>query len=703
MENPENSLNKRPAPKEKIAPMDLEKNKIGTTEKLPTDVESSETEEKDFGARLDDLKAAILEMDQHGEQVTEEMFERIMGMPFSEFEIYTNGGKNIADPDLKNFHTKISGIINGELNEAYEGNRFQKIMNKPLSKALFVSLCLFLKFGTAAQAHNNNAEIKDRMLDKTELKAPDNFDGDPNHKLDNTKNYQPDIETFSASDLKAFSEINITQGFEVDKDEIPEERAQEIKSQVENFLNKINSSNFEQFKNAKKVIYVSSDERATKYGAEDKKLAPTLENNINLSGDRFIAGEKIIQEALQNNDYSSSDLNEEQIKEIQATKFERSMPEKGYTKIIELNKINPETGEKYTKADVKIMRNNNPKLYQELNDECRYVKLDLMVESPIQKINHCDRVLFFIDNSPSTEHTMNNMANELEKLGLQENDKGNIPKADLVYYSNKADKVKNLDNILEAAEDLRQAKAKGSSIENPFKSSIEYLKGLIESDKEATQNGGEIEDYRSVIYTTDEGLQDAQNIFEAVKLAQEANVKDANIFLYGGPNQKPIEKNLFELKDNIEEAIKAKLDFNRMSLEQQQQDAQQNLQQLIAEANLKVSPETLQEAFGQSALDNNDRSLKILIPSNEQAKYLRENIKSSSEKSLVYNLFKASKELEKTQQLLSAAQNQSFEDYLANTQIEIKTFTDENGSKVDFNVLGYENLASNISRTAIKL
>jgi len=70
---------------------------------------------------------------------------------------------------------------------------------------------------------------------------------------------------------------------------------------------------------------------------------------------------------------------------------------------------------------------------------------------------------------------------------------------------------------------------------------------------------------------------------------------------------------------------------------------------------------------------------------------------------LVYNLFKASKELEKTQQLLSAAQNQSFEDYLANTQIEIKTFTDENGSKVDFNVLGYENLASNISRTAIKL
>ena len=198
-------------------------------------------------------------------------------------------------------------------------------------------------------------------------------------------------------------------------------------------------------------------------------------------------------------------------------------------------------------------------------------------------------------------------------------------------------------------------------------------------------------------------MQDAQNIFEAVKLAQEANVKDANIFLYGGPNQKPIEKNLFELKDNIEEAIKAKLDFNRMSLEQQQQDAQQNLQQLIAEANLKVSPETLQEAFGQSALDNNDRSLKILIPSNEQAKYLRENIKSSNEKTLVYNLFKASKELEKTQQLLSAAQNQSFEDYLANTQIEIKTFTDENGSKVDFNVLGYENLASNISRTAIKL
>ena len=697
----ENSLNEKIKPKKEST--SETKNSPEIIKASPVDIdETTEKQEKDFGERLDDLKAAISEMNQHGDQITEEMFENIMNMPFSEFESYTNGGKNISDPDLKNFHNQVSGIINGELNESYKGNRFRQIMNKPISRALFAAVCLFLKFGVPAEAQENNeANIKDAPTNKIELKAPNNFDGDPNNKNINYSEHQADYESFPHQGLKEASTMNITQSFEVDKANISETDANLIKSQAENFLNKINPNNFEQYKNAKKVIYVSSDERATKYGADNKKLAPTLENNINLSNDRFIEGEKVIQDAFANNDYSKSGLTPEQIKEIKETKFELSMPDKGYTKIIELNKINPQTGEKYTEADITEIKKNDPNLYKALNDECRYVKLDLMVESTIQKVSQCDRVLFFIDNSPSTEHTMDDMANKLEELGIQENSKGNIAKADLVYYTNDASPVKNLPDILAAAKDLRNVQTKGSSIENPFKSSISYFKSLIENDAKLASNGNEVEDYRAAIYTTDEGLQDVQNIFEAAKLATEAHVKDANIFLYSGQNNEPLEKNLFELRNEIEQIIKAKMELNLLTLEQNKQDEEKNLHNLMSQANEKVSAKTLQESFGQDKLNNEDTGLKTLIAQN-QTKYIQ-NIKSPQEKAIIYQLFKSINNLEKVNKLFSAAQTQTFEDYLANTQIEIKTFTEEKGKKIDFNVLGYEKLASNITRTSIQL
>ena len=663
------------------------------TEKMPTD----------FNERLEDLQSAIVEMDSHKEEITENMFENIMGLPFDEFQNFINGGENIKEPDLKNLNQKISTILNGELNQISDSNRLRKFLNKPITKMSFVALCLFLKFSTPVVAEESQKQaMTDHKMNETELSMPDNLDSDPNKEGFNDKTYRVGSEEIITNELKEKAKINLTQGFEVDKAYIPENDAELIKNNVENFLNKLNAQNFEQYKDAKKIIYVSSDERATRYGDDDQKAAPKLENNIKLSTDRFTVARDLIKEVLEKHDYSSTNLTPEQINEIKQTNFEQVMPEKGYTKIIELNKINHQTGEKYTEADVQKMKLDDPGLYKKLNDECRYVKLDLMVESALKKIKQCDRILFFIDNSPSTERTMRDMADKLEEIGIKENSKGEIPKADLIYYTKDASPVKNLPNILEAAKDLRQAKTKGSSIENPFQSSINYFKNLIDQDQEVIKNGGEPEDYRAAIFTTDEGLQDAQNIFEATELAEKANVKNANIFLYSQNLDKPLEKNLFELRNELEQVIKAKMEFNIASLEQQKQDELQNLNQLISEANEKVNAKLLEECFGQASLDGAE-DIKILIDDKNRASYLQKLTKHGSEKIILHRLFKSISSLEKVSQSLIGAQKQTFKDYVANTQIEIKAFTDKTGKKVDFDVLGYESLASNIKRESIKL
>ena len=122
-------------------------------------------------------------------------------------------------------------------------------------------------------------------------------------------------------------------------------------------------------------------------------------------------------------------------------------------------------------------------LYNDLLKECRYAKINLMVESAFQRVNQGDRLLLFVDKTISTEYTTNHMADKFQERGLEENSKGNIAKVDLVYYNDAASPVKHLPNILAAADDLRHNNTKQGSIENPFKSSINYLKNLVNEDK----------------------------------------------------------------------------------------------------------------------------------------------------------------------------------------------------------------------------
>jgi len=647
-------------------------------------------------------------MGKHGAEINEKMFENIMGMPFSEFQGYVDGGKIIKQNDLKNFQEKVSEIINGEFNETYTGNHFRNVMNKPLSRALFAGICLFLKFGVPAQAHNNETAAKDKILNGTEVKAPDNLDSNPNTTKDNNHTYKFNPEAVNSSTLKEAAIVDITQGFEVDKASITDQEINEIKKEIDIFLNKINKDNFSQYSEAKKIVYGSSDSRATKYGAEDKKLAPNLENNVNLSKDRCLEGISVIKDAFKNHDYSKSNLSQEQIDKIKKVEPQFKIPEKGYTKISELNEINPKTGEKYSEQDVKEVEKNNQALYKELNDKCRYVKLDLMVESlvkvepSLEKVSQCDRVIFFIDNSPSTEHTKNDMAKKLEELGIQENAKGHVAKADLVYFSSDANQVKTLPNILAVADDLKKVAAKGASVEYPFKSSISYLNNLIKTDQETAKKGGRVEDNRTAFYTTDEGLQDVQNIIEATKLLKQANVKNASIFIYSPFKTVPLEKNIFELKDQIEKVIKAKLELNLATLEQNKQNEENNLNNIITEANEKLSPKTMHEFFGQDKLSHENGEIKINIDKNHQISRLEKD-KSSRERIVLRKLTISNDRLEKLSNLYEKAKNETFEDYLKKTQIEITVFTDDDGKTMNFDIMGHDKLAENMERTSISL
>lgn len=677
--------------------------------KLTESLETPEAQEKNFGERLDDLKAAISEMSKHGEEINEEMFENIMGLPFNEFQDYVNSGKIIKQNDLKSFQEKVSEVINGEFNKTYTGNHFRNVMNKPLRRAFFAAVCLFLTSGVAAQAHNNETVTKDKLVNGTEVKVPDNLDSNPDAIKANNHTYKFNPEAVNSSALKEAAIVDITQGFEVDKASIPDQEINEIKKEIDIFLNKINKDNFNQYSEAKKIVYGSSDSRATKYGAEDKKLDPTLENNIKLSKDRCLEGIRVIKESFLNHDYSKSGLNPEQITKIKQVEPEFKIPEKGYTKISELSEINPKTGEKYTDQDVKEIEKNNPGLYKELNDKCRYVKLDLMVESlvkvepSLEKVSQCDRAIFFIDNSPSTEHTKNDMAKKLEELGIKENKKGHVAQADLVYFSSDANQVKTLPNILAVADDLRRVASKGASVEYPFKSSISYLNNLIKTDQETAKNGGHVEDNRAAFYTTDEGLQDVQNIIEAVKLLKQANVKNASIFIYSPFRIIPLEKNVFELKDEIEKVIKAKLELNLATLEQSKQNEENNLNNIITEANEKLSPKTMNEFFGQDKLSHENGEIKINKDKNHQLSQLEKINKSSRERIVLRKLIISNDRLEKLSNLYEKAKNETFEDYLKKTQIEITVFTEKDGTTQNFDILGHDKLAENIERASISL
>lgn len=709
MENPKH-LKKHKTPEiDKDTKLEAE-NVTNQKEKVPTAKTKEEEVQKEFDLRLADLKSAVSEMEKHNkdsvggpkEEITEEIFENIMKMPVSEFMEYANGGKNINKPDLRSVHDQVSGIINGEFNEEYKGSKFRQVMNMPVTKVFFAAFCLFLKFGVSAQAHE--VTVKDNTDSGHKIET--NFDGGGNtphldrENANDTYKLSPD--DAALKNLKEVSTLDILQSFETDKADVSKADSLDITNKIHTFLDKINTHNIKDFKEAKKVVEVSSDERATKFGAEDKKAEPTLEGNTLLSKARAEKAAGIAESAFKTHDYSKSGLDTKDIKETQNTKVETKIPDKGYTKITELNKINPETGKVYTEKDVENMKTSTnadvKALYNDLLKECRYAKINLMVESEkesLKKVDQFDRFFLYVDKSPSSKYSMNNMAKTLTDMGLKENSKGNITKVDLVYYSDNVDKVKASKNIQEAAKDLRLEPTDGAGhAENPFASCIKHLEKVVQENAQKIKNGEKIEkENNGLAISLTEGLQDSKNLFKAIKLMRQAGVDvdggKATILMYSPKSDKPLEIKLIDLENKIEKVIKARMEASIPAYQEKINQSEKNLQVSLDKVVKNVSPKLLKELLKLDKVsdlgDENNIKEKLMGSFKFDDEY-----KWAHNKNEAYNTIKqltyAKASLAETEKYLKQAKNETVEGYLASHNIQIKTFTDEKGNKANFEI-----------------
>jgi hypothetical protein len=665
--------------------------------------------------RFENIQNIFSKCEENGIFVTSEIAADIVkneiGITLEEFL-----DKKIEDPGIKKSFINVPNEINEMMSQKAEerGTTLSSLRNilsnKPLLKAAILSTILFFKFNGAALAgndgedknlHKNNTETESKVKKVAEVGG----DGDKD-TYDATKHFD-DSKKSTAEGLKESYEINMTNSFDVDKADISKEDAGKIKKDFHSFLDKINPSNFKQFIESKKVISASSDERATKFGAEDKKEPAKLENNIFLTDERILAGENILMETVNEHDFSKSGLSENQIKEIKSSMYEHKVPEKGYTKITELNKTDPKTGEKtsekYTDKEVEEIKKNDPKLYDQLTKECRYVKADFMVQyaTNIEKINQFDRAIIFGDITPSTEHTMLSMAKTFKELAHEQAKNGDskMAKVDLVFYSDKIHNIVHADNIFEAGRILEKTESKGSNKESPFSAAIQYLKHDIETDKEVIKKGGTAEN-KVVYFTTDEGLQDIQNLQELSELLIKANVQEGNayILMYPKDGSKPFEKKISDLINEINNKIEIKIEHDALVLEQQKISSEDKLNNLVSKIIKEVNPKTLQEVLGQENIGNENEIAQKLLTQKLITPKLESSEKSRTESHIIWQLNDAKYNLFKINNLLEKTKNQTVENYLKTTNTQIKVFTDENGKKFNFDIWGDKNnlIAENI-------
>ena len=656
--------------------------------------------EEEFGMRLNELKAAILEMEKHNkecgygpkEEISEEMFKNIMDMTVEEFMKMANGGENINKPDLRSVHDQVSGVIFGEFNEEHKLNWFKRLLNTGPGKVAFAALCLFLKFGVPTQAHE--ATVKENHEHENKI---ENLDGGGKTPPlgDGKMAYQLDPKEVAVETLKEVSTLDISQSFETDKADISPADSLAITNQIHNFLDKINNDNVKDFLNTEKVALVSSDERATKFGAEDKKAAPTLEGNTPLSRARADKIIKITKAAFESHNYAKAKFPPDVIKGLKNIKIVPKIPDKGYTKITELNKINPETGKAYTEADVEKMKPNEKAL---LLNECRYAKIDFMVESETQlkKYDQFDHMYVYIDKSPSSKYAMNGMSDNLADMGLEKNAKGNYTKVDLVYYATDINEiaVKHFTNIQEAAKDLKTQKTNGAGLaEAPFAACITHLNGIINENLVKAHKGEKIDENNGAVFEFTEGMQDVKNLYKAIDLMEKAHVgvKEGNalIRMYNPQDSHhPLEIKVIDLKNRIEEAIKLRIASGLPALQAKIEFNEKNLQIRLNHVADQLKPNLLKEILHLEKISDLGTKEEIKAKlmkgySYDQTHWARSH---NAESNTLSAFGGAKKGLADAKANLVFWQTMTVEKYLSIMKVQITTITDEKGEKKIFGI-----------------
>ncbi len=543
---------------ESTASEETEKKTNRKQEMVSASPEKSLDGELNFSERLVDLKSALADLESHGIEIDEEIFENIMDMKVGDFIEYVNGGENIKELDVSNLHNSLSQILNSELNATHQGNFLKEIIRKPASKIAFAALILFLKFAPHAQAHE--APVKDNFDANHKIEK---FDGGGGPKApNNEKTYGSGAETLGFNSLENTAQMDLSNSFETDKADISASDAEKIKADLHSFLDKINQNNFHKMITTEFKAYISCDERPTPKQEIINEKGEKLTDNKALAFKRYIAIKNIVEPEIDKHDFSKSDLSSAQVEEIKGNKLIPVIPEGGITHITDL--VNPTTGEKYTDKEVADMQKSNNDKYQKLLESCRYAKINLLAAEDdlkpipplpptmengtpqemtfkiITLIYDCDQTIIGGDVSGSMQKSQANMAKQLQQEGGDK--KANIK---FVPFSDKPGEVIQANSFNEVGDIMIKNKSVGSSHEKAVFCATELLNNFDLA-------GEKIKDKKQVIMETDEAIKSTKADLE--KLMANSEKIGAKVYFdlgYGDGSQKLL-IDAGSLKDNFD-------------------------------------------------------------------------------------------------------------------------------------------------------
>ncbi len=220
------------------------------------------------------------------------------------------------------------------------------------------------------------------------------------------------FEVFQQDSEREFT-LNISNAFETDSSLVKPESAQILEMELQKFWSKLTPETINSFVEHPVVVYSSCDEdRTNAYEGGNAELAQL----------RAEQGEKLIEESLEDFDFSSHGFSAEDIQKIKNIDIVYNIPEYGgYEKgVTPLTKIvNQETGVFYTQEELSLM---NPQEREDLKQKARWVKIEVEglrnLEVKEQKnsyedrftlilklLNQYDDVSLLVDNSPSMSNS----------------------------------------------------------------------------------------------------------------------------------------------------------------------------------------------------------------------------------------------------------------------------------------------------------
>lgn len=641
-------------------------------------------------ARVEKVKSMFDKYEELDVPVTNEMasglIEKEFGLTAEEFF-----GQGIKDEEIESIDSDIASQLKSFISQKEENKgstlKFlrEKMFSSRFSKAVVLSIILTFKFGGASFAAEKKGtpQIDDNKGKfKTEVSQKVNHEGGDGDK-DTYKVTTEDLKNMVDKNTeKEIYKVNMTNSFEPDQAKISPENADKIATDVHKVLDKITPDNFKDFMAAKKVISASSSEEPTKFGDNDKNAEPKVENNTKLTDSRWAEGNDKVSMAIKSHDFSKSGLSSAQIQQIKDIKFEKDVPEKGYKTILEANKINPATGKPFTANEIKELKEHNYPEYKKLSDENRYVKVDFKVESFKNLVNLSPYAEWsaYCDHSPSTGPLAAYLAEQFKlSSGGQNADKT----GELFFFSNKVD-VNIKTTASKAVEQIKSMRSDGDTYEKVFTSLCSGLEKTAKSDIEKYKGGKELP--KRVAYViTDEALQDAQKLTEAVKLADKTNT-DVKIILKGKVFD------IHDIKSKLDNAIAKTaseiLSKGAADLEQQKVIQHEKLVEQARDIAKNMSNKTFKQLFGEKEMGDEESVVKKLITEDYKIPPFEKAEKSRIEDKKLRDLLSIKDITHHIESSLDAKLavlekgEQGIGDYLKDKVVIIKTLTNENGDKV---------------------